>query len=710
MASGLALTLACGLHKAVAAYDQGRYDEALAEYQKELQKHPNNLEAMIGVRRSAPLAAEQHLVKAKDAQRHGQEDVENTEVATAVMLDPANAEAVAWMGRLQAAAERRQAHEEAEDSIDAERNRSDAKQVLPIDPRSLDGMDLNFTRKTSLKDILQQLSRNSGVNIVLHSSAAAQDPMISVDLRGLTFQQVLDTLMMQSDLFYKVTARNSIMVFRKTPQNLMEYENKLIRTFYLSNAEVDSVRLIFTALMPTLRVFTDKRLNAITVLARPNDLVVAQRIVSQLDKAKAEVMIYLELLEVSERSAESLGLLPVANLGATTGTYAAAVTMGNPGGLNNVSGALSLSSIRKSLQYVLPNLRLDMLKRSGKTKLLADPNVRVLSGETGEVNIGDKISTTQSQIGLPSTTTGAAGAAAAAGTSFPTAQTTFAYEEVGVSIKVKPRVHFNGDITIELESNIKTLAPDSEAGRPNIGQRVIKTTARLKDGETAIFGGLLKEEERKSLQGIWGISSIPVLSDLLGHHDNTDHNTDVILSIRAVVVRKPDLVESDFDAFDPDLAANKNKPFAPVAEAPAPAAPGLQFTVAPLTLEAAQGQAIRVTIRASGGKRLTSGRLSLSLDPKLTLKGLWAGDFLTEDKGTLDYDTGTDGNLNLNFKRETGTTDGGILAQLDLEATGPGSAPIRLQDGQYRLGSNPVKARLSGAVITVKDSGAKDNP
>jgi general secretion pathway protein D len=172
-------------------------------------------------------------------------------------------------------------------------------------------MDLNFTRKTSLREIFQQLSKNSGVNIVLHSSASAQDIQVSVDLRGLSFQRVLDTLMLQSDLFYKVMDSNSIMVFKKTPQNLQEYENKLIRTFYMSNAEVENVRQIFNALMPQLRVFIDKRLNAITVMAKPTDLAIAQRIVNQLDKAKAEVMIYLELLEVSETTSETFGLLPV---------------------------------------------------------------------------------------------------------------------------------------------------------------------------------------------------------------------------------------------------------------------------------------------------------------------------------------------------------------------------------------------------------------
>ena len=770
----LVMTLSCGLHKATVAYDEGRYDDALTEYRKALKKDPGNLQAMIGLRRTSPLAAEDHLKKAKDAQKHGRSEVETTEVGTAVLLDPANAVAVDWLNQIETRAERHRAQAEAEESVDAARIRGEAVNPLPINPRSLEGMDLNFTRKTSLKEIFQQLSKNSGVNIVLHSSVSAQDQQISVDLRGLTFQRVLDTLMLQSDLFYKVMDPNSIMVFKKTPQNLNEYENKLIRTFYLSNAEVENVRQIFNALMPQLRVFIDKRLNAITVMAKASDLNIAQRIVNQLDKAKAEVMIYLELLEVSENDSENLGLLPVTGTDATTtsGTYSLGVTTTslNSSG-QNAQSSLSINS--SSLQYLLPSLRLDMLKQTGKSKLLADPNVRVISGETGEVNIGDKISTTQSSIGTPTTSTSSSSSSTTT-TGTLTAQTSYSYQDVGVKIKVKPRVHFNGDITIDLESEITTQKAGGDPGRPNLSQRVIKTSARLRDGETAIFGGLLKEDEQKNLQGIWGISSIPVLGDLLSYHGNSNDKTDVILSIRSVIVRKPDLQEDDFEAYDPDSAPSLAKPFAPqpvktapnvplnavpvpkAAPSAVPALPGpsavpsdvpalpsvgaalpatppaqadsllvqpaptaaavapdaavaaapaeasdLVFFMSPLSVDVPKGKTIQVTLIASGAKGLTSGTMQLRVDPKLTLVNVAAGDFLTQDGGSLDNASNSDGTVKLTFKRRTGASDSGTLAVLTLAATASGNAPILVQDGQYLAGTNPVSARVVNALVTV---------
>ena len=573
LAAALMLALGCsGLRKADAAYDQGRYLEALALYQAALRKDPKNVKAKIGCIRTAPLAAELHLKEAKRAQKAGRDELEKGEVSAAVMLDPSNQVAVDWLTRIEAEAERKRIRDVSEESVEAERARADAKPALPINPRSLEGLDLNFTRKTSLKEIFLQLSRASGVNIILHASASAQDPVVSVDLRNLGFQRILDTLMLQSDLFYKVIDPNTLMVFKKTPQNLMEFENKLIKTFYLSNAEVESVRQTFNSLMPQMRVFTDKRLNALTIMARQSDVNIATRIVNQLDKAKAEVMIYLELLEVNHKATENVGLLPVTGIEATQGTYMLGAvvnpSLGN-GGFNSSTGSLEIA--RSQVQYLFPNLALNMLKTTGDGKLLASPNVRVVSGETGEVNIGDKLTTTQSALG-PGLTGAAATTAAGAATAangIPLTQTSYGYEDVGIKIKVKPRVHFNKDITLELESEIKTRVPGGTVGRPDLSQRIIKTQARLRDGETAIFGGLLKEEERKNLQGIWGLSDIPVLGSLLAHHDDSDEKKDVILTIRAVVVRQPDLRESDFEAFDPDQAGLASKPFAPVVSAAA---------------------------------------------------------------------------------------------------------------------------------------------
>lgn len=217
LAAILVLTLGCSLHRARKAYDEERYDEAVKAYRDILQNSPDNVSARIGYRRSAAKAAEVHLVKAKEAQRRGLDEQEYLEVRKAVVLDPSNAVAVDWIANLEAAAQRKKLQQEADEGLEAQRRSADQRSQATLNPRSLEGMDLNFSRRTSLREIFASLTRATGVNILLHTSF--QDSQISADLRGLTFQRILDTLMLQNDLFYKMLDGNTIMVFKNTPPN-----------------------------------------------------------------------------------------------------------------------------------------------------------------------------------------------------------------------------------------------------------------------------------------------------------------------------------------------------------------------------------------------------------------------------------------------------------------------------------------------------------
>lgn len=753
VAASLLLATGCSLYKANKAFEAGRFEDAVRAYQDILSADPENVKARIGYKRSATRAAELHLEQAREAERRKDGGRVYQEVRRALVLDPGNALATEWLTNLELAA---QEQKRTEESLDAQREQVESQQPLMLNPRSLEGMDLNFSRRTSLRDILANLGRASGVNIILHNSF--QDANISADLRGLSFQRILDTLMLQSQLFYKVLDTNTIMVFKDTPTNRTEHENKLLKTFFLSNASPDDLRSIFTSLMPQMKVFVDKRLNAIIVNAKPTELSVATRIVNQLDKAQAEVMIYLELLEVTENSMEQVGLLPVLGvsdgLGGGSGIYRLGATVDNTGGVNQNKGGIKIS--RNDVRFLFPNLALDALKSSGDARLVASPNVRVLTGKTGEVDIGEKISTTQSSIGFANNTSSSTSTTTSAYSAYGTTQTQYSYENAGVKIKITPRVHFNEDITLEIDSEITTLKSGSTPGRPDFGTRKIKTHARLQNGETAAFGGLLKDEEQKSLQGIWGVSDLPFIGKLLGNNYKKRAKTDVILTVRAVLVRKPDLRREDFEAFDPDLARAKAGPFAPKAApeaktlvpkaepkpgpktdpkaAPAEAQPAastpagtpakepkeektpeakeaapspasdseLVLFLSPTDARISKGDRIQLTLLVSGGRGVSSGSFELVPDPKLKLTGAVAGDFLLGEGGSLQVTPGTNGAMKISFKRSSSETDSGTLAVVDVEGLGQGSGVVQVMNGRYMAGANPISGRVLGSLITVE--------
>jgi general secretion pathway protein D len=755
LTASLVLLLGCSLHRANQAYNEGRYDEAVAEYRQVLRRDPTNTKARIGIRRSSQRAAESHLALARQAEQRGQKEAVISEVRKALVLDPDNQIAQDWLVRVEQQAAREKAEADTDEDLELMKIKADAQNAVQLNPRSLEGIDLNFSRRTSLREIFATLSRASGVNIISHTSF--QDQSISIDLRGLPFQRVLDTLMLQNDLFYKVIDKNTIMVFKSTPQNREQYENQIIKTYYLSYAEPDPVRSILTTINPQLRVFTDKRINAIIVKAKPLELAIVDQVVRNLDKGKAEVMVYFELMEVTENSLEQIGLLPVINASDSSGTYRmGATTVNNTSGLNTNSGFTKIHTA--DIRVLFPNLALDFLKSNGDARLVASPNVRVSSGEAGEVNIGEKISTTQSQLSLP--TSGAAGAASASSLLGGVGQTSFSYEDVGVKIKVEPRVHHNGEITLKIDSLVTTLKSGSTPGRPDLGKREIKTSARLRDGETAIFGGLLKDEEQKSLQGIWGLADIPLIGRLFGNTRNNKAKTDVILTIRAVLVRKPVLTEQDLAPFNPEDARAEAGPFAskkvpvahpttpagasqpvestptkrPAASTPpattpnplgakpegapsdaiqekqpgtpepatAPAPSDLVIFMSPVAADIKAGERVRITLTVSGGQGLSSGSLELRLPPGLRLQSAAPGDFITAEGGTFEQFPGKDGALKLVFKRSATGMDSGPLAILELEGLTAGNAPVLIQSGQFMTGTNPISGRWSNALVTVQ--------
>jgi general secretion pathway protein D len=459
----------------------------------------------------------------------------------------------------------RLAASEREGSTDIARSkiRQEVGNALPaLSPRSLEGLDLNFSHKTELKEIFKHLSKNSGVNIVMHSSIIDQSMPVSVNLQGLSFQCLLDVLMMQSNLFYKVLDSNSIMVFKKDDSLEKEYGQRLLQTFYLSNVVAKNVVQVISKIIPSIKtISSDEHIKTVTILAKPNEIEIARHIVGQLDKAKAEIIIYLELIEISKSNSAKIGLNPndpISVLGINSNNgYGMGFSLVKDVAMSALlKKAASGVEVRMppdvSMLYSIPGLRLELAKVNGEAKLLANPNVRVISDEIGSIEIGERISLVNTVINPDVKDRN----------SMITSHTP---ENVGVNITVKPIVHINVDITVDLDAKITSIKPtvNRAAGNPNISTRTIKTKARLRDGEQAIFAGFIKEEEVKSLYGIWGLSDIPILGKLFSYHHKDKEKIDIILSLRAVLVRAPDVQDADYASFDPYATSAVDKPFNP---------------------------------------------------------------------------------------------------------------------------------------------------
>jgi general secretion pathway protein D len=557
MAAALAVSTGCNLYRANKAFDEGKYEEAARAYSRLVQQNPSNVKAKMGYKRSAVLAAEMHLLNAKEAEKKGQMDVVEREVMLALRFDPQNSVAIEWIAAIEEAKLRDEAMENIDEDLKAIRTRVESEPVIKLAPKEPSLQDFTILNQP-LKQVFRVLEKSFDISFIFHNTfAQGVDTPIQISTKNMSLERILDTLALQNDLYYRYIDSKTVMVFKggANAAQRAEFENQQYKTIYLDNAKPQDTATTLTRLLgqsQKIQITPDNRLNALIVKGRPNDIKLVTKMVRQLDKAKAEVMVYIELLEVTESSMEQVGLMPVMTPGGE-GVYKMGATIDNSGGPNINKGAIRIT--KSDVRFLFPSLQLDALKTSGEAKMAARQNMRIASDASATFNFGDKIFVV---TGTP--TSGATSSQmsqlqqAYSGYSLPYGNN-YQQQDVGVKIQITPRVHHNGDITLDLKSEVTSLKASNNPDRPHIGQRKLDTEVRMQNGETIIFGGLLREDEVKAKKGVWGLADIPIIGKLLGNNRKDVSKTDVLLTVRCVIVRKPDLREEDFRPFDPDFTA-----------------------------------------------------------------------------------------------------------------------------------------------------------
>jgi len=557
----LAVSIGCNLHRANKAFDEGKFEEAARAYSRLVQQNPSNVKAKMGYKRSAVLAAEMRLMKAREAERMGRWDVVMEEIVQALRFDPQNSIALDWYAAIDE--RRNEAIENPDEDLRAIRDRIENESIIRLAPKESVLKEFNIPNQP-LKQVFSILQKTFEINFLFHNTfTQGVDPSIQFSVNDMSLERILDYLALQNDLYYRYLDSKTVMVFKggSNAAQRAEFENQQYKTLFLDNAKPNDIvttlqRLLGQAGGQRIQLTPDNRLNALIVKGRPNDIKLITRMVRQLDKAKAEVMVYVELLEVTENSMEQVGLLPVVVPG-TEGVYRMGATVDSSGQFNTNRGGMRIS--KSDLMFLFPSIQLDALKNSGEAKMAARQNMRIASDFAAQYNFGDKVFVNTGA----NSSTGAIGNTALSQVQqqyqgynpYGGFANNYQQQDVGVKVTITPRVHHNDEITLDIKTDVTNQKASSNPERPNIGQRKLDTEVRMQNGETIIFGGLLREDEVKSRQGVWGIADIPIIGKMLGNNRRDVSKTDVLLTVRAVIVRKPDLRPDDFRAFDPDFNA-----------------------------------------------------------------------------------------------------------------------------------------------------------
>jgi len=543
------------------------FDLAVVEYTKAIRMRPADTDARLALERAKLRASQDHFARGRRFAATGKLDQALVEYEVASELNPTNGD--------------------VEDELHSTRNKLRAKiavaregktelQTLIERARDLPppGMDLpqgvkmpaslTFRDATS-RDVFTAIARLSNISLIFDS--AFRDTPVTVDLRNATLDDALNTVAGATRTFFRVTAPKTIVVIPDTPAKRREYEEEVVRTFYLSNADLKETMDLLRMVLDARRISPTTATNALTIKDTPERISAAARVLSAIDKARPEVIIDVELLEVNRTKLLEYGL-QIASPGSSGINGSASISSAK----TDASSAVTLQTLVNLSQSdilltALPSLYYRLLKTDSNTRTLANPQLRTTDGTPATARFGE-------QVPVPVTTF----APIATGGVAQQAITSFNYQNIGVNIDITPRTHHDDDVSLTLKVAVTNISGTGFQGLPTFGNREINTIIRLRDGETNMLAGLIRDDERQSLEGVPGLIDLPLVGRLFAHSQKTTNQTDIILTLTPHIIRLLDLNEADLRPFRvgrDSLAPIAELPLLPL-EAPKPPEPPKQ--------------------------------------------------------------------------------------------------------------------------------------
>lgn len=535
MGCSSAKTMAKSGEEAVAERD---WDAAVFQYLQALTEEPSNIEYRMQLGRARQKASQQHLNKGMSLRALGRLYNARDELEMAAELDPANQYAEQTLKKVENEIEISEGPGGMADLEAMKAKAREAKVKPPVlDPTSKEPITLKFPQPKPVKEIYEALGKAYGFNVLFDPKL--KNDKLSVELNDVTAERALEIVLQAAGDFYKVLDPHSIIIVEDTPQNRRDYEDLVIKTFFLSNAEVKDVDKLLRALIEARRLSTNEQLNSITLRDTADKVAIAEKLIEVNDKAKAEVVIDVELMLVSSNEDSNLGT-ELSTLSYTLQLDTAAIRAAH--GITSDLGGLPLnipSGISSANTFVnIPTLTMNLMKASGRSEVLANPELRVTEGEKAKLHIGDKYP-------IPVTSFNTANL----NNSNVVPMTSFQYQDIGIKIDVEPRVHHNREVTLKLKVEVSNIGGTVTVGQNQeakiIGTRNIDSVIRLKNGETSMLAGLFRNDKTETNTETPGLSKIPLLGRLFKNKKKHQSRTDLVLTLTPHIVRFPSIRDED---------------------------------------------------------------------------------------------------------------------------------------------------------------------
>ena len=685
------------------------YDAAFEDYKLAMQKRPNDVRYKAHFDRMRFLAAVSHVDRGRVLRQSGDLNGALAQFQRALDIDSGNQTAQQEIDLILQSAPAPGAQPPPEPPP------SQHAQVLgelgaissPVQLKPVSNDPITLHMVEDVKNIYQAIGKAAGINVLFDPDYTSK--RIPVDLTNVSLSDALRIVATLSDTFYKPVTSNTIFVAQNSRQKRTELDEQAVQTFYLTNASQQNdanevVVAIRNLLDPSTKIYLVPSQNAIVMRATPDQLLLAQKLLNDLDRARPEVVVDVAVLEVNRSVEHNLGitlpqqvtLTPQANPNTTTTNGSTPVA----GGGTTTPSNFTLNSLAhfnsNNLAVGITGGTVNALLSDADTRILQNPSLRATDGQRGTIKIGSKIPVA----------TGSYNAGVSTGVASIGVQTQFTYLDVGVNIDMTPTVHYDRQITLKMKIEVSSEGPIqtiSGVAEPVILQNVVEQVIQLKDGEPSLLAGLLTRSDSLSINGTPGLGELPLLKYFFSSRDKTVQKNEIVFLLIPHIVRESVLTRMNTRAIDtgtgqsielrretpeesaadissplyakpavtqkttaanaasamvqqlnqqaepatPPLPSAAQQPGAasPPAAAAAPGTPPVSFTVVPPVSTQTVGSTFQVAVRLDNGHDIASVPLQMRFNPAvLQLVNVDSGDFLGRDGQAVSIVHRDDGN------------------------------------------------------------------
>ena len=530
------------------------FDAALGFYQKAYAKSPQDLRMRTAYYRLRQTASSSHVTAGRKKLEQGDQTGALADFMQAAEIDPGNEAAVQQISALRANQPTPVVRSETSLSAPAAEAMEEAEAPAELKPVSNEPLTLHMGGEDT-KTIYQAIGRAAGINVLFDPDYTGK--RIQVDLNNVNLMDALRIVGTLSNTFWRPVTENTIFVAANTRAKRTELDEQAVQTFYLSNAwqqnDLNDVQTALRNVLPNSKVYGVPSQNAIVMRATPDELMLAQKVINDLDKARPEVVVDIAVMEVNRDKMRNIGLSWPGSISfalqppqsttsstsstCTTGTTCSSssttgLTLDNLANLNATNFAITVSSATANL-----------LLSDSDTKILQNPRIRSTDQQKATMKIGSRIPVA----------TGSFQSGAATAITSSLVNTQFQYQDVGVQIEMTPTVHFDHDVTLKLHIEVTSQSGSvsiSGVTEPIISQRTDEQVIRLREGEASILGGILEKQDLVSSSGIPGLGELPLLKYIFGSRSHEVIDDEIVFLLIPHVVRGQDITPLNLRTID----------------------------------------------------------------------------------------------------------------------------------------------------------------